>query len=374
MHAPDQMISPTPCGIARSGEGPLPPAAAAGEKRQKTPAAAACSADFLLDRRGRVVRSITSSGGSPPSAAVRLPSLGIGNETYHMRRRAGVLGVGVDVLDQAGATARVMALTKQAPSLVVTANLDHAVRLRGDPRLRELYRTADLVLADGFPLVLASLLRGPRLPGRVTGADLIEPLCAEASRAGISIFVVGTTLPILAKACRILVRRFPGLIIAGVHAPSFGFDVGHAECTELAAMIRLAAPQIVFVALGSPKQELWARTYMDHLPPAVYVCTGAGFDYLAGLPPRAPRLMRQLWLEWLWRLAREPRRLARRYALDFLYFPALLAEHLGWLRSRTGLTEDAPPLGHAAGDRPPLRRPPAGRLAPGDRGASTPTR
>lgn len=266
-----------------------------------------------------------------------------------MRRRTGVLGVGVDVLDQAGATARVMALTKEAPSLVVTANLDHAVRLRADPRLRELYRTADLVLADGFPLVLASLLRGPRLPARVTGADLIEPLCAEASRAGISIFVVGTTLTILAKACRSLVRRFPGLVIAGVHAPSFGFDAGHPECAEVAEMIRRAAPQIVFVALGSPKQELWARAYMDHLPPAVYICTGAGFDYLAGLPPRAPRLMRELWLEWLWRLAREPRRLAKRYALDLVHFPVLLAEHLGWRRPRHDLHEDSRTIGEARG-------------------------
>jgi exopolysaccharide biosynthesis WecB/TagA/CpsF family protein len=284
-----------------------------------------------------------------------------------MRRRTVVLGVGVDILDQSGAIARVIALARQGPSLVVTANLDHALRLRKDARLRELYRTADLVLADGFPLVLASMLRGPRLPGRVTGADLIEPLCAEASRAGISIFVVGTTLPILSKACRSLVRRFPGLVIAGVHAPSFGFEVGHQECAEVAAMIREAAPNVVFVALGSPKQELWAKAYMDDLPPAVYICTGAGFDYLAGLPSRAPRLVRQLWLEWLWRLVREPRRLAKRYALDFMYFPALLAEHLGWLRPRSSLTEDAPPLGHAAGDQPPLRPRPAGRLARGDR-------
>lgn len=99
-------------------------------------------------------------------------------------RRACVLGVEVDVVDQAGATARVMALTKRTPALVVTANLDHAVRLRTDQRLHDLYRGAEVVLADGFPLVLASRLRGPALPERVTGADLIEPVCRGASRMG----------------------------------------------------------------------------------------------------------------------------------------------------------------------------------------------
>lgn len=245
---------------------------------------------------------------------------------------ARVLGVDVDVLDQIGATARVIALRRQAPALVVTANLDHAVRLRADATLKEIYSKADLVLADGFPLVLASHLRGPRLPERVTGADLIEPLCAEASRVGMSIFVLGTTLSILSRACRRLLRAFPGLIVAGTYSPSFGFTVGHPECEEAIRAIREAGPDIVFVALGSPKQERWVSAYMHQLPPAVYVCTGAGFDYLADQPQRAPRVVRRLCLEWLWRWVHEPRRLAKRYVLDILSFPILLAEHLGWSR------------------------------------------
>lgn len=170
----------------------------------------------------------------------------------------------------------------------MTANLDHAVRLRRDRRLSDLYHSADLVLAHGFPLVLASLLRGPRLPERVTGADLIEPVCAAASRVGASVFVVGTRLSVLSKACTHLVRPFPRLAIVGAHSPSRGFEVGHPECEEVAGMIREAAPDIVFVALGSPKQELWAEVYRHRLPPSVYICAGAGFDYLAGQPRRAP--------------------------------------------------------------------------------------
>lgn len=243
----------------------------------------------------------------------------------------------------------------------MTANLDHAVRLRRDRRLSDLYHSADLVLADGFPLVLASLLRGPRLPERVTGADLIEPVCAAASRVGASVFVVGTRLSVLSKACTHLVRPFPRLAIVGAHSPSRGFEVGHPECEEVAGMIREAAPDIVFVALGSPKQELWAEVYRHRLPPSVYICAGAGFDYLAGQPRRAPRVVRQLCLEWLWRLAREPRRLARRYALDLVYFPLLLAEHLGWLcpaAAVLGVPQITP--------RPPSR----GGLAPDDQRVS----
>ena len=273
-----------------------------------------------------------------------------------MNQRSRVLGIEVDVVDGTGAVARVMALSREAPSLVVTANLDHAVRLRRSEGLCEIYRKADLVLADGFPLVLASCLRGPRLPARVTGADLIGPVCAEASRVGASVFIVGTTLSILSQACGRLAREFPDLVIVGTYSPSFGFAVGHPECEDVASVIREASPDIVFVALGSPKQELWAEAYMHRLPPAVYVCVGAGLDYIACRPARAPRVVRRLCLEWLWRLAREPRRLAKRYARDLLYVPLLFAEHLAWSRPPTSTPAEAhQPVARYRGDaRQPL--------------------
>lgn len=246
-----------------------------------------------------------------------------------MRDRVRVLGVDVDAIRQHEAARTIATLSMQGlPALVVTANLDHAVRLRRDHQFSAIYEHARLILADGFPLFAASRLRGRRLPERVTGADLIEPICREASARGLSIFVLGTTLEVLSKACRTLTSEFPGLEIAGVHAPSFSFSPEHHECQEVADLIRAAQPRIVFVALGSPKQECWVQAYMDALPPAVYLCVGAGFDYLARSPRRAPVILRRFGFEWLWRVLLNPRRYAKRYAIDAFYLPILLFEHL----------------------------------------------
>jgi N-acetylglucosaminyldiphosphoundecaprenol N-acetyl-beta-D-mannosaminyltransferase len=249
--------------------------------------------------------------------------------------RAQVFGIHVDAIQQDAAVRDVIDLgAAPGASIVVTANLDHAVRLRRNQELRALYDSADMVLVDGFPLVLASQLRGRRVPGRVTGADLIRPLCGEAGRRGLSIFIVGSTLRLLSDACRKLSREFPELSIAGVYAPSFGFHAAHPESSEILEMLRLATPSIVFVALGSPKQEIWAHAHQGLSAAGVFVCVGAGFDYLAGRPRRAPELVQRLCMEWLWRLVHEPRRLAKRYAINFAYLPVLLAEHLGLLATR----------------------------------------
>jgi exopolysaccharide biosynthesis WecB/TagA/CpsF family protein len=119
------------------------------------------------------------------------------------------------------------------------------------------------------------------------------------------------------------------LSIAGVYAPSLGFHAEHGESSEILEMLRAVQPNIVFVALGSPKQEIWAHAHRGLSAAGVFVCVGAGFDYLAGRPRRAPKLVQRLCLEWLWRLAHEPRRLAKRYAINFAYLPLLLVEHLG---------------------------------------------
>lgn len=249
--------------------------------------------------------------------------------------RAEVFGFEIDPVDRGEAVRNVIELaTTPGFSVVVTANLDHAVRVRRNHELRRLYDRAEIVLADGFPLVLASRLRGRGLPDRVTGADLILPLCLEASRRQLSVFVVGSTLRILSKACRKLRSQYPQLTIAGVYAPSFGFHPGHAESAQIVQMLDWVRPDIVFVALGSPKQEIWADAHRGVVAGGVFVCIGAGFDYLAGQPPRAPQLVQRLCLEWLWRLAHDPRRLAKRYAINLLYLPLLLIEHLGWAASR----------------------------------------
>ncbi len=122
-----------------------------------------------------------------------------------------------------------------------------------------------------------------------------------------------------------LSTEFPALSIAGAYAPSFGFHAEHPKSSEIVEMFGAVRPNIVFIALGSPKQEIWAHAHQGVSAAGVLVCVGAGFDYLAGRPRRAPKLVQRLCLEWLWRLAHEPRRLARRYVINFAYLPLLLA-------------------------------------------------
>jgi N-acetylglucosaminyldiphosphoundecaprenol N-acetyl-beta-D-mannosaminyltransferase len=243
--------------------------------------------------------------------------------------RCEVFGVAVDVVDQAAAIERIIALARSgAGGTVVTPNLDHAIRLRRDAGLRAAYRGAALILADGMPLVWASRLRGPVLPARVAGSDLIEPLARAAAAAGLSLFLFGTTLPVLCRAARHLVALSPGLVIAGAYAPPFGFEADPGAEIEARQVLAEARADIVLLALGTPRQELWAARWRADGGAGVLLCIGAGLDFLAGAQPRAPRALRGLGLEWLWRALRDPFRLGPRYLRNLLWLPLLLAEQL----------------------------------------------
>jgi N-acetylglucosaminyldiphosphoundecaprenol N-acetyl-beta-D-mannosaminyltransferase len=248
------------------------------------------------------------------------------------RRR--ICGIDIDAVDQSAAVREILEwCRRQEGGIVVTPNLDHVMQLRGNAAFRGAYGRARLVLADGAPLVWLSRIGGPRLT-RVTGADLVLPLCAAASREKHSIFLIGSTFPSLAAAARRLAALMPALDIGGIYAPSFAFLASEEEQREAIAVIRAARPAIVFVALGAPKQELWADKVQHELNAAI-ICVGAGVDFIAGTVIRAPRFMRRLGMEWLWRAASEPRRLGRRYARIVLWLPALIIEHLRALRHPT---------------------------------------
>lgn len=243
--------------------------------------------------------------------------------------RTRTLGVDVDVVDRAEAVDRIVAWSRDGEQgLVVTPNLDHAARLRRDPDLRRVYEQARLVVADGMPLVWASRLGPHPLPERVAGSDLVLPLAAAAAREGLSVFLLGSTLPVLCRAASRLVAHAPGLAVAGVFAPPFGFDAESPENAGVAELIALARPDLLLVSLGAPKQELWAARWLPALPVRAVVCVGAALDFIAGSQVRAPELLRRIGLEWLYRLAREPRRLGPRYLADLAQLGPLLVEQL----------------------------------------------
>lgn len=196
---------------------------------------------------------------------------------------------------------------------VVTPNVDHVVQAEESEALRAAYQSASLSLVDGKPLVWLSHWMGEALPEKISGSDLVEPLIREASKEGWRVFLLGAAPGVGAKAAEVLQRDNPGLQLAGVHSPPFGFDEDEAECQKVLSMIAEAKADLVLVALGCPKQELWMHRYKDALAPAVVLGIGATLDFIAGNVQRAPKWMSNAGLEWAYRLAREPRRLAHRY-------------------------------------------------------------
>lgn len=223
--------------------------------------------------------------------------------------------------------ARVIALgaDRTTPISVFTLNLDHVVKLRTSPPFRDAYESADLVVPDGFPIVLAGQIQGLKC-SRVAGSDLIAPLCRQATLEQRSIFLFGSTFATLVKSARHLSKAYPGIQIAGVASPPLGFDPGSEAAQRYLDMIRTSDAAICFVALGAPKQELFARVAKLGRVPCTFVCIGAGLDFIAGQQKRAPVLLQRTGLEWAWRLLQEPTRLAKRYLLCLGVLPGVLAD------------------------------------------------
>ena len=207
---------------------------------------------------------------------------------------------------------------------VFTLNLDHVVKMRKDAKFRAAYLRAGLITADGFPIVLACSLQGKQV-SRVAGSDLITPIIAEAARSGKSIYLFGSNSQVLNKTSRLLQERNADLAIAGVFAPPQGFDPASEDARRCIEAIGNSGADLCFVALGAPKQELFADQAKSILPNVSFVCIGAGLDFIAGAQVRAPYWMQRWNLEWLWRAASDPQRLLYRYLLCMAALPGILA-------------------------------------------------
>lgn len=196
---------------------------------------------------------------------------------------------------------------------LATVNLDHLVKLRQSPEFREAYAAQDLVVADGNPLVWLSRLAGDPVE-LIPGADMVLPLAELAAQQGVPVALLGSTDAALAGAAEALCRKVPGLQVVARIAPPMGFNPmgpgGEAVLQEVAA----SGARLAFLALGAPKQEILAARGREIAPQVGFASIGAGLDFLAGEQKRAPKLVRKLALEWLWRMLSNPRRLASRYA------------------------------------------------------------
>jgi N-acetylglucosaminyldiphosphoundecaprenol N-acetyl-beta-D-mannosaminyltransferase len=205
---------------------------------------------------------------------------------------------------------------------IVTPNVDHAVMLRHRDDLREAYRGASLTLADGLPLVAASRLFRKPLPERVAGSDLVPQLFASGAR--IRVFLLGAAPGVAVAAAERIRREWSAVEVVGTYSPPLGFENNPAENAKIVSLVADAQPDLLVVGFGAPKQELWVHEHCGELQAKVAICAGATIDFLAGHRSRSPVWMRRAGLEWLHRVAGEPRRLAGRYLRDAWEFPQLL--------------------------------------------------
>lgn len=220
----------------------------------------------------------------------------------------------VDAVTFAGALDRIEELVAAGRGgAVFTPNVDHVVQAERNPDFVRAYDTASLSVADGQPLVWASRLLGRPLPEKVSGSDLLAPLCSRAAARGFGVYLLGGPPGVAAEAAAVLEQR--GVRVVGHEAPRIGLTPLDDEPAIL-ARIAAAAPQLLFVALGAPKQELFIARAAPKLGPVVALGVGASLEFLVGRVRRAPRWMSRAGLEWLYRLAQDPRRLGRRYLID----------------------------------------------------------
>ena len=274
------------------------------------------------------------------------------------RAKCSLMGMPLDAVSESEALDILCArLDRRQGTWVITPNLDILRQYHARPDLRPLFHAgqggADLLLADGMPLVWASRLSAhanhPALPERVPGSGLVLSLARRAAEKGWSIYLLGGAPGAADRAAAVLQWRHSDLKIAGTSCPPQGFERDPEALAKIRLQLTAAKPDIVYVALGFPKQELLIQHLRPSLPNATFIGVGISLSFIAGEVKRAPRWVQRAGLEWMHRLAQEPRRLARRYLVDdapfalFHLFPIALRER--W----RGDDDD--------GQRPPPRAP-----------------
>ncbi|WP_306419246.1 WecB/TagA/CpsF family glycosyltransferase [Loktanella sp. Alg231-35] len=236
------------------------------------------------------------------------------------------LGVNVADADDLLDLARVR-LQNHDGFALATVNLDHLEKLRHPGPFTDAYAAQDFVVADGNPIVWLSRLAG-RPVSLVPGSDMVLPMAAVAVETDTPVALLGSTQEALAASAEALKAHAPGLNIVGTFAPPFPFDPGSAMADDLLDEVAATGARLVYLALGAPKQEILAARGRARAPQLGFVSIGAGLDFLAGTQTRAPKWVRKLAMEWVWRMLTNPRRLAKRYALSAVILPGLAIDAL----------------------------------------------
>ena len=258
-----------------------------------------------------------------------------------------LFGLELDALTMSEAVAVCdRAVATRHPSVIGVVNAAKIVKMRSDALLRDSLLTCDLILADGQAVVWASRLLGSPVPERVAGIDLFEQLLRNANAKRRSVYLLGARPDVLDALQARIRTRFPGVRIAGAHDGYFGEEAAE----QIAADIRRAEPDMLFLGMSSPKKETFLARYGATLGVPLMHGVGGSFDVLAGITKRAPVRWQRLGLEWLYRLLQEPRRMWRRYLVTNTAFVCLI------VRERIRRTPLYWPAEATQHRRPPRRR------------------
>jgi N-acetylglucosaminyldiphosphoundecaprenol N-acetyl-beta-D-mannosaminyltransferase len=251
-------------------------------------------------------KSSPAEASSPPDRQIYAETTDVWDTPFAVIDMQGTLKLADDIV------------SARKPEYFVTANLNYLMLVEACPQLVEINHRAAAVLADGNPIVWRSRLGVTPLPSRVAGSDLILELAKLSAERGYKMFLLGAAEGVAAKAAAELRRRNPQLQIAGTYSPPFR-PLSAEETEDLIVQVNQSGADILLVAFGQPKGELWIHEHLSKLRVPLSIQLGASFDFLAGTAKRAPRVWQQLGLEWLYRALSDPKRLGPRYAANLSY-------------------------------------------------------
>ncbi|WP_431778163.1 WecB/TagA/CpsF family glycosyltransferase [Microbacterium aurantiacum] len=266
---------------------------------------------------------------TPGATALRKPSIIVDNGTARIggsRLFAGTMDELVDLLFD-----KMRRL--EEPQLLITVNVDQILLLKNDADWRRVFASAKCHTADGMPVVFLSRALGARNLNRLTGADLLVSASESAAKTGARVALVGGSDSVRGRAESILRQKARALSIAGFGLPLLA-SADDPQSAEAVQRLREFRPDIVFICLGAPKQELWFEHWREDLPAAMYVGAGASMDFVAGRARRAPLWAQRVGAEWVFRLAQEPRRLAHRYLIRGPQFATVILRSLASARRK----------------------------------------
>jgi N-acetylglucosaminyldiphosphoundecaprenol N-acetyl-beta-D-mannosaminyltransferase len=245
-------------------------------------------------------------------------------------KRVNILGVGVSAVNMALALQTIDHwISKCEGQYVCVTGVHGVVESQRSENLRRIHNTAGMVTPDGMPLVWISHLKGFTFVDRVYGPDLMLAVCEQSLLPGYRHFLYGGDRGVPELLAERLKSRYPKLNVVGSYSPPF-HALTKDEDNQVVDMINATHPDIVWVGLSTPKQEFWMAGHVARLSPSVLVGVGAAFDIHAGIKKQAPYWMQRCGLEWMFRMAYEPRRLGRRYLINNPAFILLaLAQALG---------------------------------------------